>query len=128
MDPKAGNRSKSPGKDLPANGELGVTPAQAGIHAGQKHRSHIHLAWIPAFAGTTLRNRLQDQVPGLLLLLQKLALSFCFTVHLYRKAASRFSGHTLAIAEFQPQMPGQIGVDFIDAVRFAHDVIHPRIQ
>ena len=30
-------------------------PAQAGIHGGKKHRSYMELAWVPAFAGTTLR-------------------------------------------------------------------------
>jgi hypothetical protein len=33
----------------------GVMPAQAGIHGGKKHRSYMELAWVPAFAGTTLR-------------------------------------------------------------------------
>jgi hypothetical protein len=33
----------------------GVMPAQAGIHGSKKHRSYMELAWVPAFAGTTLR-------------------------------------------------------------------------
>jgi hypothetical protein len=36
------------------------------------------------------------QAPGRLPLLQKRALSYCFFVRLYRKAASHFSGRTLA--------------------------------
>ncbi len=32
-----------------------VIPAQAGIHDSQKHRPYMYLAWVPAFAGTTLR-------------------------------------------------------------------------
>ena len=65
----ASNRGKSPDKHPPANGGrrlcVGVIPAQAGIHVRKKYRSHICLAWVPAFAGTTLRNRPEDQAPGL---------------------------------------------------------------
>ena len=42
------------------------TRSQAGIYVGKIRRSYMCLAWVPAFAGTTLRNRPEDPAPGLL--------------------------------------------------------------
>ena len=37
-----------------------VIPAKAGIHVSKKYKSFIILPWVPASAGTTLRQRLPD--------------------------------------------------------------------
>jgi hypothetical protein len=43
---------------VPMNGERGscssVMPAKAGIHVSQIYCTYIGLAWVPAFAGTTV--------------------------------------------------------------------------
>ena len=105
MESKAGNRGKSPG-NYSARVAIAGRHARAGGHPWRQKTQVLHGVGMgsrlrgndAAVLPLTLHLQQTEPLPGVLILLRKRALSFCFAVRLHRKTASYFSGRTLGRA------------------------------